>query len=93
MSKVCQVEGELLGVQGYGVLQYEMPTFVLSLSIVSSILPVLMATVGSVGPSVLSKGRVIGVSLDMFLQILRPLEGFATKVASVWLQRYVNTDV
>ncbi len=93
MSKVCQVEGALLGVQGYGVLQYEMPTFVLSLSIVSSILPVLMATVGSVGPSVLSKGRVIGVSLDMFLQILRPLEGFATKVASVWLQRYVNTDV
>ena len=70
-----------------------MPTFVLSLSIVSSILPVLMATVGSVGPSVLSKGRVIGVSLDMFLQILRPLEGLATKVASVWLQRYVNTDV
>ena len=33
------------------------------------------------------------MSLDVLLQVLRPLEGLATKVASVRLQRYVNTDV
>ena len=52
-----------------------------------------MATIGSVGPGVLSKSRVVSVSLDMLLQILRPLKGLATEVASVWLQRYMNTDV
>ena len=33
------------------------------------------------------------MSLDVLLQILRPLESLATKVASVWLQRYVDTDM
>ena len=33
------------------------------------------------------------MGLDVLLQILRPLKGLATKVASVWLQRYMNTDV
>lgn len=33
------------------------------------------------------------MSLDVLLQILRPLEGLATEVASVRLQRYVNPDV
>lgn len=68
-------------------------TLVLSLCIVSSILPILMATVGSIGPSVLSEGGVVGVSFDVLLQILRPLEGLAAKIASMWLQRYMNTDV
>ena len=29
----------------------------------------------------------------MLLQILRPLEGLAAKVAPMWFQRYVNADV
>lgn len=52
-----------------------------------------MATVGSVGPGVLSEGGVVGMSLDVLLQVLRSLEGLATKIASVWLQRYMDTDV
>lgn len=75
------------------MLQGGLLTLVLSLCIVPSILPILMATVGSVCPSVLSEGGVISVSLDVLLQILRPLEGLATKIASVWLQRYMDTNV
>ena len=37
--------------------------------------------------------RVIGVSLDVLLQILRALESLSTKVALVRLQWHVNTDV
>lgn len=33
------------------------------------------------------------MSLDVLLQILRPLEGLAAKVASMRLQRDVNTNV
>ena len=75
------------------MLYLEQLTLVLSLCIVSTILPVLMATVGSVGPSVLSQCRVVGVSFDVLLQILRPLEGLSAKIASMWLQRYMDTDV
>lgn len=39
------------------------------------------------------KDGIIGVSLDMLLQILRTLEGLAAEVALVWLQWDVNTDV
>ena len=33
------------------------------------------------------------MGLDMLLEILRPLEGLTTKLASVRLEWYVNTDV
>jgi hypothetical protein len=33
------------------------------------------------------------MSLNMLLQILRPLEGFATEVAFVWLERDMNADM
>lgn len=33
------------------------------------------------------------MSFDVLLQILRPFEGLAAKIASMWLQRYMNTDV
>ena len=33
------------------------------------------------------------MSLDVLFQVLRPLKSLATKVASMRLQRYVNTDV
>lgn len=37
--------------------------------------------------------RVVGVGLDMLLQILRPLERLAAKLAFVRLQGHMNTDV
>jgi hypothetical protein len=36
---------------------------------------------------------VVGVSLDVLLEILGALEGLAAEVALMWLQRHVNTDV
>ena len=36
---------------------------------------------------------IIGVSLHMFLKVLRAFEGLATKLASVGLQGYVDPDV
>ena len=33
------------------------------------------------------------MSLDVLLQILRPLEGLAAKIAPMRLQRYMNADV
>jgi hypothetical protein len=37
--------------------------------------------------------RVVGMGLDVFLQILGPLEGLATEVALVRLQRDMHTNV
>jgi hypothetical protein len=37
--------------------------------------------------------RVVGVSLDVLLEILRPLEGFAAEVALVRLQGDVHADM
>lgn len=37
--------------------------------------------------------RVVGMGLDMFLEILRPFEGFATKVTLMRLERHMNSDV
>lgn len=39
------------------------------------------------------KNRVVGVCLDMLLEILGALEGLATEVTFVRLQRHVDTDV
>jgi hypothetical protein len=39
------------------------------------------------------KNRVVGVSLDMLLEILGALEGLATEVTFVRLQRHVDSDV
>ena len=47
----------------------------------------------SVGFGRAHENRVISMSLDMFLQVLRSLEGFATKVAFVRLERNVYADV
>jgi hypothetical protein len=37
--------------------------------------------------------RVVSMSLDMLLEILRSLEGFAAKVTLMWLQGHVHADV
>lgn len=37
--------------------------------------------------------RVIGMGLDMLFEILGPLEGLATEVTFVRLQRNMDTDV
>ena len=37
--------------------------------------------------------RVVGMGLDVFLQILGPLEGLATEVALVWLQGHMHANV
>lgn len=37
--------------------------------------------------------RVVGVGLDVLLEVLRPLERFAAEIALVRLQRHVHTDV
>jgi hypothetical protein len=37
--------------------------------------------------------RVVGMGLDMFLQVLRTLEGLTTEVTFVRLQWNVNSDV
>jgi hypothetical protein len=72
-------------------------TLFLGLSIavwVSSILvTILIATVGTVGPGILEEDRVVSMCLYMLLEILRALEGLATELASMWLQRDVDTDV
>lgn len=47
----------------------------------------------TVGLGRAEENRVIGVSLDVLLEILRALECLATEVAFMRLQRNVNTDV
>ena len=39
------------------------------------------------------ENRVVSVSLDVLLQVLRTLEGLATEVTTMRLQRDMNTDV
>jgi hypothetical protein len=39
------------------------------------------------------ENRVIGVRLDVLLEILRTLESFTAEVALMWLQWHVNTDM
>ena len=50
-----------------------------------------MATVGRTR-SRLNYG-IISVSLDVLLEVLRPLEGLSTEFTSMWFERYVNTNV
>lgn len=81
-----------IGMQLLVVLGKEALRFILGLSIVSSILvTVRMATLGYTRPS-LNDG-VISMCLYMLLKVLRPLEGLPTELASMRLQRHVNTDV
>jgi hypothetical protein len=47
----------------------------------------------TVGLGRAKQDRVIGVSLDVLLQILRALESLAAEVALVWLEGNVNTNV
>lgn len=47
----------------------------------------------SVGFGRAHQNRVVRMSLDMLLQVLRSLEGFTTKVAFVRLERNVYADV
>ena len=37
--------------------------------------------------------RVVGMGLDMLLEILRAFESLAAKLAFVWFQWYMNSDV
>lgn len=39
------------------------------------------------------ENRVVGVGLDVLLQVLRTLEGLSAEVAFVWLERDVYSDV
>lgn len=48
---------------------------------------------GAVGLRGAHDDRVISMGFDMFLEILRPLEGFATELALVRLQRNVDANV
>jgi len=64
----------------------------LLLRIVSILQAILQSTVRSVD-SRLKQYRVISVRLDMFLEVLGPLEGFATEFASMRLQGNVDTDM
>lgn len=41
----------------------------------------------------LHQNRIIGVSLDMFFEILRPLEGLAAEITFVRLQGNMDSDV
>lgn len=50
-----------------------------------------MATLGYTWPSL--NDRVISMCLYMLLEVLGPLEGLPTELASMRLQRHVNTDV
>ena len=80
--------------QDNGAKELETLTLFLLLWIESTILlAVLLSTVTPVGPRILIDDRVISMSFDMFLEILRPLEGLSTEVASVRLQGYVNSNV
>ena len=66
-------------------------TFVLLLCIEASILlAILLATIRT---RILEIYRVISVCLYMLLEILRPLKGLATEIASMRFQRNVNSNV
>ena len=54
---------------------------------------ILRTTVGRASSGVLTEDRVIRMGFDMLLEILRPLEGLTTELASMRLEWYVNTDV
>lgn len=40
-----------------------------------------------------NEDAVVGVGFDVFLQVLRALEGFAAEVTLVWLERDMNTNM
>ena len=62
--------------------------------IVSSVLvAIVLTTVGAVRALVRHHDRVFGMGFDMLLQVLRPLEGLATEVASMRLQRDMDSDM
>ena len=73
----------------------EVLTFIrLLLLIVSTILlSILLPAVPTISSRILHDHRVIGMSLDVFLKILRPFKSLPTEVASVRLQRYMDTNV
>lgn len=45
------------------------------------------------GPGTAGKHRIVGMSLDVLLQILWALEGLAAEVALMWLQWHMDPDV
>lgn len=47
----------------------------------------------SLGIRRLDQHRIIRMGFDMLLEILRSLERFSTKVAFMWLERDVDTDM
>ena len=74
--------------------KYRLLTFILRPSVKTSIREaVLVSTVGPIGPRILRKNRVVGVSLDMLLQVLRTFEGLATEFASMRLQGNMDANV
>lgn len=68
-------------------------TFILRCGVVPSILSVLMATVGPIGARSWCKNRIIRMCFDVLLEVLRPFEGLAAELASMWFQRDMNTNV
>jgi hypothetical protein len=39
------------------------------------------------------ENRVVGMGLDVLLQVLRTLEGLAAEITFVWFERDVNSDM
>lgn len=86
MSKLGQDEGVFS--KEIGLL-----TLLLLLRVITSILLTILLTTIAIRARVLVDYRVISMRLDMFFEVLRPLESLATKLASVRFQRNMNTDV
>ncbi len=80
--------------QDVGAREAESLTFILLLWVVTTVLlAILLATIAPVGPRVLENHGVIGMSLDMLFEILRPLEGLSAEIASMRLQGHMDTNV
>ena len=70
-----------------------LPTLMLIPHIIPSILAIVLMAVALVWIWPTSSRRIIGVGLDMLLQVLGPLERLAAEFASMGLKRDMDTDV
>lgn len=84
-NNICQV---------VGAEEPEQLTSLLLLRLVSVVLlAIWLAAICSVSPIVLVDHGIVSMGLDMLLEVLRPLEGLSTEVASMRLQWYMYPDV
>ena len=87
-SNICQDEGVFL--EELGRLTF---VLLLLLLIETRVLLLSMLAMTAIYHRILDGYRIISVCLDMLFQVLRPLEGFSTKVASMRFQRDVDANV